>query len=84
MSATPKNLDNSIRQVADLLRGEYKRADYGKVPSASPTVYDSACVTGGMAIARQLGLLAERKRALITAAVKGQRDVTTARGVDVS
>lgn len=28
---TPKNLANFIWQVADLLRGEYKRADYGKV-----------------------------------------------------
>lgn len=32
MSATtPKNLANFIWQVADLLRGDYKRADYGKV-----------------------------------------------------
>lgn len=31
MSETPKNLANFIWQVADLLRGEYKRADYGKV-----------------------------------------------------
>ena len=28
---TPKNLASFIWQVADLLRGEYKRADYGKV-----------------------------------------------------
>jgi type I restriction enzyme M protein len=28
---TPKNLANFIWQVADLLRGDYKRADYGKV-----------------------------------------------------
>ncbi|MGI5214414.1 type I restriction-modification system subunit M [Plantactinospora sp. CA-290183] len=28
---TPKNLANWIWQVADLLRGDYKRADYGKV-----------------------------------------------------
>ncbi|MGH3679102.1 MAG: N-6 DNA methylase [Natronosporangium sp.] len=28
---TPTNLANLIWQVADLLRGEYKRADYGKV-----------------------------------------------------
>ncbi|SFC82645.1 type I restriction-modification system subunit M [Streptomyces aidingensis] len=28
---TPKNLANEIWQVADLLRGDYKRADYGKV-----------------------------------------------------
>lgn len=33
------------------------------------------------AIDRQLGLLAERRQALITAAVTGQIDVTTARGV---
>jgi len=30
VSDTPKNLANFIWQVADLLRGEYKRADYGK------------------------------------------------------
>jgi type I restriction enzyme S subunit len=34
-------------------------------------------------IGRQLSLLAERRQALITAAVTGQIDVTTARGVDV-
>lgn len=28
---TPKNLANFIWQVADLLRGDYKRSDYGKV-----------------------------------------------------
>jgi type I restriction enzyme S subunit len=33
---------------------------------------------------RQLALLTERRQALITAAVTGQIDVTTARGVDVS
>lgn len=33
---------------------------------------------------RQVDLLEERKRALITAAVTGQIDVTTARGADVS
>jgi type I restriction enzyme S subunit len=37
-----------------------------------------------MAINRQLELLAERRQALITAAVTGQIDVTTARGVDVA
>jgi type I restriction enzyme M protein len=31
VSDTPKNLASFIWQVADLLRGEYKRADYGKV-----------------------------------------------------
>lgn len=36
------------------------------------------------AIDRQLALIAERRQALITAAVTGQFDVTTARGVDVS
>lgn len=35
------------------------------------------------AIDRQLGVLDERRQALITAAVTGQIDVTTARGVDV-
>lgn len=35
------------------------------------------------AVDRQLGLLAERRQALITAAVTGQIDVTTARGVEV-
>lgn len=35
------------------------------------------------AVDRQLALLAERRQALITAAVTGQIDVTTARGVDV-
>jgi hypothetical protein len=30
-ATTPKNLANFIWQVADLLRGDYKRADYGKV-----------------------------------------------------
>jgi type I restriction enzyme, S subunit len=34
-------------------------------------------------LTRQLDLLAERRQALITAAVMGQIDVTTARGVDV-
>lgn len=34
-------------------------------------------------IGRQIALLAERREALITAAVTGQIDVTTARGVDV-
>ncbi|MBC8093411.1 MAG: restriction endonuclease subunit S [Pseudonocardia sp.] len=34
------------------------------------------------AVARQIGLLEERRRALITAAVTGEIDVTTARGVD--
>ena len=33
---------------------------------------------------RQLTLLAERRQALITAAVTGQLDVTTARGADLS
>nr|MDT0666820.1 type I restriction-modification system subunit M N-terminal domain-containing protein [Micromonospora sp. DSM 115978] len=28
---TPRNLANVIWQLADLLRGDYKRADYGKV-----------------------------------------------------
>jgi type I restriction enzyme, S subunit len=36
------------------------------------------------AIDRQLALLAERRRALITAAVTGQIDVTTARGLSSS
>jgi Restriction endonuclease S subunits len=36
------------------------------------------------AIRRQLDLLAERKQTLITAAVTGQIDVTTARGADLS
>jgi type I restriction enzyme S subunit len=36
------------------------------------------------AIDRQLARLAERRQALITAAVTGQLDVTTATGVDVS
>jgi type I restriction enzyme S subunit len=36
------------------------------------------------AIDRQLALLAERRQALITAAVTGQIDVTTARGVEVA
>lgn len=36
------------------------------------------------AIDRQLALLAERRQALITAAVTGQIDVTTARGIDTS
>ncbi|MGI5214415.1 restriction endonuclease subunit S [Plantactinospora sp. CA-290183] len=36
------------------------------------------------AVHRQLQLLAERRQALITAAVTGQIDVTTARGVEVS
>lgn len=36
------------------------------------------------ALKRQIDLLEERKRALITAAVTGQIDVTTARGADVS
>jgi type I restriction enzyme S subunit len=36
------------------------------------------------AIRRQIELLAERRQALITAAVTGQFDVTTARGVDLS
>jgi type I restriction enzyme M protein len=31
VSDTPKNLASFIWQVADLLRGDYKRADYGKV-----------------------------------------------------
>ncbi|WP_444964207.1 restriction endonuclease subunit S [Nocardiopsis sp. M1B1] len=35
-------------------------------------------------VERQIDLLEERKRALITAAVTGQIDVTTARGADVS
>ncbi|AFR09794.1 hypothetical protein B005_4038 [Nocardiopsis alba ATCC BAA-2165] len=35
-------------------------------------------------IERQIRLLEERKRALITAAVTGQIDVTTVRGADVS
>ena len=35
-------------------------------------------------VGRQVALLRERKRALITAAVTGQIDVTTARGADVS
>ncbi|WP_435108683.1 restriction endonuclease subunit S [Nocardiopsis synnemataformans] len=38
---------------------------------------------GGL-LARQISLLEERKRALITAAVTGQIDVTTARGADLS
>jgi len=33
---------------------------------------------------KQLSLLAERRQALITAAVTGQIDVTTARGADLS
>lgn len=36
------------------------------------------------ALTRQIDLLEERKRALITAAVTGQIDVTTARGADLS
>ncbi|WP_336215031.1 restriction endonuclease subunit S [Nonomuraea sp. LPB2021202275-12-8] len=36
------------------------------------------------ALGRQLALLAERRQALITAAVTGQVDVTTARGADMS
>lgn len=36
------------------------------------------------ALQRQLSLLAERRRSLITAAVTGQIDVTTARGADLS
>ncbi|GAA3740000.1 type I restriction-modification system specificity subunit [Spinactinospora alkalitolerans] len=36
------------------------------------------------AVRRQLSLLAERRQALITAAVTGQIDVTTARGADLS
>src|SRR5262249_6910317 len=37
-----------------------------------------------LAIEYSIDLLAERRQALITAAVTGQIDVTTARGVDVS
>ncbi|WP_083931711.1 restriction endonuclease subunit S [Nocardiopsis salina] len=37
-----------------------------------------------VSLGRQIELLKERKRALITAAVTGQIDVTTARGADVS
>ncbi len=49
-------------------------------------VTESQAKTGRlrMAVERQLELLAERRQALITAAVTGQIDVTTARGVDVS
>ncbi|HEY8984939.1 MAG TPA: restriction endonuclease subunit S [Streptomyces sp.] len=38
---------------------------------------------GRVLLRREIGLLAERRRALITAAVTGQVDVTTARGVRV-
>lgn len=43
-----------------------------------------AMIYADIAVDRQLALLSERKQALITAAVTGQIDVTTARGVDVS
>lgn len=50
--------------------------------------YITSCLShqAGLAQAlnRQIALLAERRQALITAAVTGQIDVTTARGVDVS
>lgn len=162
---TPKNLANFIWQVADLLRGDYKRADYGKVILPFTVLRRLECVleptradvleekakweakdadpapylpkragelvklgvsgAGGLAnnlpttvvkdlpipippldvqrqagaavgnwstqrakaaevLLRQLGVLAERRQALIAAAVTGQIDVTTARGVDVS
>lgn len=49
------------------------------------TMGDAARATGQLksAIRRQIDLLTERRRALITAAVTGQIDVTTARGVRV-
>jgi type I restriction enzyme S subunit len=43
----------------------------------------SACFELEAKLDRQLALLAERRQALITAAVTGQIDVTTARGVEV-
>ena len=49
-----------------------------EIRSSNATI-DSAVDT----VDRQLALLAERRQALITAAVTGQIDVTTARGVDV-
>ncbi|OLZ51891.1 hypothetical protein BS330_24940 [Amycolatopsis keratiniphila subsp. nogabecina] len=43
----------------------------------------SSCIALEAKLDRQIALLAERRRALITAAVTGQIDVTAARGVEV-
>ncbi|MFN2417547.1 MAG: restriction endonuclease subunit S, partial [Candidatus Limnocylindria bacterium] len=55
-----------------------QRAIVESIRAANSTIDDTVD-----AIDRQLGLLTERRQALITAAVTGQIDVTTARGVDV-
>jgi type I restriction enzyme, S subunit len=52
------------------------------IASAVGEVWEQSSRTA-IAIDRQLALLAERRQALITAAVTGQMDVTTARGADV-
>jgi type I restriction enzyme, S subunit len=62
------------------------KASIGEQERLVLQVTESQAKTGRlrMAVERQLELLAERRQALITAAVTGQIDVTTARGVDVS
>jgi type I restriction enzyme S subunit len=76
--------------MANLKTDEIKRWPIPRAPIAdqwdaiaefSATRDQTAALTD--AIDRQLALLAERRQALITAAVTGQIDVTTVRGVDV-
>jgi Restriction endonuclease S subunits len=62
------------------------KASLGEQRRLVSDVTESQDKTGRLrtAIERQLELLAERRQALITAAVTGQIDITTARGVDMS
>jgi type I restriction-modification system DNA methylase subunit len=60
------------------LRGDYKQSEYGRVNLPLVVLRRLDCVLE-LTKAKVLHT-AERRRALITAAVTGQIDVTTARG----
>ena len=68
------NLSSFIWSVADLLRGDYKQSEYGKVILPFTVLRRLDCVSAER-IEKSLVLLREYRQALITAAVTGQLDI---------
>lgn len=81
IQATIQNV--SAERYADILVPEVPREEHPELLHELDE-RDLAHHKFRTAAEHQVSLLAERKQALITAAVTGQIDVTTARGVDVS
>ena len=75
-SETINNHASFIWSVADLLRGDYKQSEYGRVILPFTVLRRLAPVARlSLAEAEQIALLVEHRQALMTAAVTGELEV---------